>query len=90
MTRILIVFGTTDGHTARIASFLGEQLRSRGHADTLNKMPTAFVSVCRFISYHFPQLLLENRRWRRQRHGSSHLHQLMTVHTAGHQARIGC
>ena len=30
MRRILIAYGTTDGHTARIAAFLGEALRSGG------------------------------------------------------------
>jgi menaquinone-dependent protoporphyrinogen oxidase len=30
MPRILIVFGTTDGHTAKIASALGDEMRTRG------------------------------------------------------------
>jgi menaquinone-dependent protoporphyrinogen IX oxidase len=33
MTRILILYGTTDGHTAKIARRLSDTLRSRG-ADT--------------------------------------------------------
>jgi len=32
MARILIVFGTTDGHTLKVASALGDELRARGAA----------------------------------------------------------
>ena len=31
MPRTLIIFGTTDGQTAKVARAIGEQLRSRGH-----------------------------------------------------------
>ncbi len=31
MKRILVVYGTTEGHTRKIAEFIGERLRSRGH-----------------------------------------------------------
>ena len=88
MARILIVFGTTNGHTAKIASSMSNTLRGQGHevvvagasgqppssvgydavlvaasihaghfqkevtrwvqghAESLNQMPSAFVSVC--------------------------------------------
>ncbi len=90
MTHILIVYGTTDGHTRKIAQVLAEDLRAhlcsvdlldaagklnrlspegydavivaasvhigsyqsgvkrwvRTHAEVLNQMPTAFLSVC--------------------------------------------
>jgi menaquinone-dependent protoporphyrinogen oxidase len=31
MSRILVVYGTTEGHTRKIAEFIGEKLRARGH-----------------------------------------------------------
>ena len=31
MKRILVVYGTTEGHTRRIAEFVGEKLRTHGH-----------------------------------------------------------
>lgn len=31
MSRILVVYGTTEGQTRKIAEFIGEQLRNRGH-----------------------------------------------------------
>ena len=31
MKRILVVYGTTEGHTRKIAEFVGERLRERGH-----------------------------------------------------------
>ena len=31
MKRILVVYGTTEGHTRKIAEFIGEKLRARGH-----------------------------------------------------------
>jgi menaquinone-dependent protoporphyrinogen oxidase len=88
MTQILILFGTTEGHTAKVARFLGGELGAlgadvdvidaatadpdpegyegvlvagslhargyqpsivrwaRAHADALDRMPSAFVSVC--------------------------------------------
>jgi menaquinone-dependent protoporphyrinogen oxidase len=94
MSRALIVFGTTDGQTAKIAGVLADDLRSCGlivrtfdaavrapspegfdmvvvaasvhargyqrsvqkwtrtHAATLNRMPTAFVSVCLGVLQH--------------------------------------
>jgi menaquinone-dependent protoporphyrinogen oxidase len=30
MSRILVIYGTTDGHTARVARFMGDRLRTRG------------------------------------------------------------
>jgi len=32
MSRLLVIYGTTDGHTAKIANFVGEALRSKGFA----------------------------------------------------------
>ena len=31
MPDILVIYGTTDGHTAKVAAFLGEHLRALGH-----------------------------------------------------------
>lgn len=31
MSNILVIYGTTDGHTAKVAGFLGEHLRALGH-----------------------------------------------------------
>lgn len=31
MSRILVVYGTTEGHTRKIAEFIGVKLRARGH-----------------------------------------------------------
>jgi len=31
MRRILVVYGTTEGHTRKIAEFIGEKLRAHGH-----------------------------------------------------------
>lgn len=31
MPSILVIYGTTDGHTAKVAAFLGEHLRALGH-----------------------------------------------------------
>ena len=31
MTKILIAYGTTDGHTARIAEYLADVIRGQGH-----------------------------------------------------------
>jgi menaquinone-dependent protoporphyrinogen oxidase len=31
MPNILVIYGTTDGHTAKVAAFLGEHLRALGH-----------------------------------------------------------
>jgi len=37
MSRILVIFGTTDGHTAKVAHTFGERLRSDGHqTDVVN------------------------------------------------------
>jgi len=96
--RILVVYGTTDGHTAKIAQFLDDTLRQQGaevdivdastsspcptdygavivgasvhaggyqravrqwvraHAAELNRMPTAFVSVCLAVLQHEPKV----------------------------------
>jgi len=35
MARVLIVFGTTNGQTAKIASRMGGTLRNRGHEVTV-------------------------------------------------------
>jgi menaquinone-dependent protoporphyrinogen oxidase len=98
MPRALIIFGTTDGHTAKVASALAVHLRSSGlsvsvvdafasapdplafdavivaasvhargyqravqkwvrtHAATLNRIHTAFVSVCLGVLQHDPKV----------------------------------
>ena len=35
MARMLIIFGTTDGHTAKIATFMGGALRGTGASVTV-------------------------------------------------------
>ena len=36
MTKILMAYGTTEGHTARIAEYIADVIRGQGHeADTL-------------------------------------------------------
>ena len=94
MPRILVLFGTTEGHTAKVADALGSQFRLRGyeahvvdaalqdanpdefdavivaasvhvgkyqgpivrwvrsHSTALNRIPTAFVSVCLGVLQH--------------------------------------
>jgi menaquinone-dependent protoporphyrinogen oxidase len=32
MSRVLVVYGTTEGHTRKLAEFIGARLRKRGHA----------------------------------------------------------
>ncbi len=101
MSRILIVFGTTDGHTAKIASALGDEMRARAatvvvskpggtdpspegfdgvivaasvhagkfqpavsgwvqaHAEALNGMPCAFVSVSLAVLQREPHVQAE-------------------------------
>jgi menaquinone-dependent protoporphyrinogen oxidase len=101
MSRILVIYGTTEGQTAKIGRFMGETLRAGGistdvieartaspspddydavivaaslhaggyqravrrwvhaNAQALNKMPTAFVSVCLAVLQHDPKVTQE-------------------------------
>jgi menaquinone-dependent protoporphyrinogen oxidase len=58
MTRILILYGTTDGHTAKVAGFIGNELRSLGasvevfDAGTSNPNPAGYVGVIVAASVH--------------------------------------
>ena len=58
MTRILILYGTTDGHTAKIAGFVADRLRALGagvevfNAATSNPDPTAYAGIIVAASVH--------------------------------------
>jgi menaquinone-dependent protoporphyrinogen oxidase len=58
MTRLLILYGTTDGHTAKIARFLASELRSYGatvdvlDARTSNPQPADYAGVLVAASLH--------------------------------------
>ena len=41
MSRILVVYGSTDGHTAKVATFVAATLRSKGYAVDLSEASTA-------------------------------------------------
>lgn len=43
--RVLIVFGTTEGHTGRICEYAGNVLREAGHAVTVAEVPAEGVAV---------------------------------------------
>jgi menaquinone-dependent protoporphyrinogen oxidase len=58
--RVLIVFGTTEGQTAKIAGFVADRLRARGHdallikagVDAVSPDPAAFDAVLVAASLH--------------------------------------
>jgi menaquinone-dependent protoporphyrinogen oxidase len=58
MTKLLILYGTTDGHTAKIASYLASQLRGFGatvdvvEAGTADPDPRDYVGVIVAASVH--------------------------------------
>lgn len=58
MTRLLLVYGTTDGHTAKVARFLASELRSYGatvdvlDARTSNPQPGDYAGVLVAASIH--------------------------------------
>lgn len=44
MSRILVIYGTTEGHTAKVARFIGETLRADGISTDVIEAPTASPS----------------------------------------------
>lgn len=58
MSRILVLYGTTDGHTAKVARFLGDTLRADGvladviDSSTLGPSPDAYDAVIVAASVH--------------------------------------
>jgi len=58
--RVLIVFGTTEGQTAKIAGFVADRLRAKGHdarlinagVDAIRPPPTEFDAVLLAASLH--------------------------------------
>lgn len=85
MPIILVVYGTTDGHTAKVASFVGEQLRALGHevevddAKEPRRNPRAadFDAVIVAASVHVSGYQQAVRRWVRDNLGD-----LATTHNA--------
>lgn len=69
MTRILILYGTTDGHTAKIARRLGDTLRARGaDSDVVNvahatPRPAGYDGVIVAASVHTGAYQPEVRQW---------------------------
>ena len=60
MTRILVLYGTTDGQTAKIAGALGNALRMQGSdVDVVQQRPTAFLSVCLAVLQQEPEVQQE-------------------------------
>jgi len=58
MLRLLVVYGTTDGHTAKVARFLADEFRAKGglvdvcDSDTENPDPRDYVGVVVAASLH--------------------------------------
>jgi menaquinone-dependent protoporphyrinogen oxidase len=71
MPSILVIYGTTDGHTAKVAAFLGEHLRALGHtvevddAKEPRRSPMAadFDAVIVAASIHVSGYQQAVRRW---------------------------
>jgi menaquinone-dependent protoporphyrinogen oxidase len=71
MSRILIVYGTTDGHTAKIATRLGERLRAEGcdvtvaHAGRVSTdaWPERYDGIVVAASIHIGSYQRPVRRW---------------------------
>lgn len=71
MPNILVIYGTTDGHTAKVAAFLGEHLRALGHevevddAKEPRRNPRAgdFDAVVVAASIHVSGYQQAIRRW---------------------------
>jgi menaquinone-dependent protoporphyrinogen oxidase len=72
MTRILILYGTTDGHTATIAHRLASMLETRGaEADPINvaharPLPSWYNAVIVAASVHTGAYQPEVRQWTRE------------------------
>jgi menaquinone-dependent protoporphyrinogen oxidase len=73
MSRLLILFGTTDGQTGKIARFLADQFRGLGHeADLveggqkgLDPDPASYAAVVVATSVHLHSYQRGVRRWAR-------------------------
>jgi menaquinone-dependent protoporphyrinogen oxidase len=69
MARVLIVFGTTNGQTAKIASRMGGTLRNRGHEVTVASAagdppgPAGYGAVLVAASVHAGHFQREVTRW---------------------------
>src|SRR6476469_6081287 len=69
MSRILVLYGTTDGHTAKVARFLGHTLRAGGvladviDASTAGPYPDAYDAVIVAASVHAGGYQRTVRRW---------------------------
>jgi len=70
MSRILVIFGTTEGHTAKVAERLGGQLRLQGHAtdvveagDGTTINPDEYDAVIVAASVHAGAYQREVVRW---------------------------
>jgi len=74
MSRLLILFGTTDGQTGKIARFLGEQFRAQGHEVDLidacgkgaDPDPANYAAVLVAASVHIGGYQRGVRRWARE------------------------
>ncbi len=71
MARILVIYGTTDGHTARVARFIGDTLREAGHsadvveADRSAPAPEGYAGVVVAASVHVGGFQRKVHRWLR-------------------------
>jgi menaquinone-dependent protoporphyrinogen oxidase len=69
MTRILVLYGSTDGHTAKIARWLGDTFRSRGHdvavvmAGSGDPDPESYAAVVVAASLHGGRHQRAVERW---------------------------
>ncbi|HTS87624.1 MAG TPA: flavodoxin domain-containing protein [Gemmatimonadales bacterium] len=74
MSRILVLYGTTDGHTAKVAHFLETELHRAGLAvdvvaagdGPLDPYPDNYAAVIVAASVHFQGYQRAVRRWLRQ------------------------
>ena len=71
MARLLVVYGTTDGHTARVAEFIGQELEALGHEATIARpdgvepQPDAYQGVVIAASVHAGKFQSNVSRWAR-------------------------
>ena len=63
MPRLLIVYGTTDGHTAKIARFLAGELRGDAVEASSDPDPAAYDGVIVAASVHIGDFQKNVRRW---------------------------
>src|SRR4030095_1225067 len=83
MSRILVIYGTTDGHTAKIARSIEEALRAGGldvdviDAATNTRRPEHYAGVIVAASVHAGRFQPAIRRWVR-----AHAHMLRGIPTA--------